>query len=129
LAAWKDIYDATDPSDLERYPYPGRWNDIELIYKIVIMRALRPDKVIPMIQRLIKEERELGEYYLMPAQSDLPELYSDSKNNTPIIIVISAGADPVTEIANFSRAEKIDYVPISLGKGQGKKAMEAIEQA
>lgn len=82
-----------------------------------------------MIQRLIKEEKELGDYYLLPAQSNLPELYADSKNNTPIIIVISAGADPMTEIANFSKAEKIDYVPISLGKGQAKKAREAIEQA
>jgi len=33
----------------------------------------------------------------------------------------------MTEIGNFSKQEKIDYVPISLGKGQAKKAREAIE--
>ena len=93
------------------------------------MRAIRPDKVIPMIQKLIKKEKELGSYYLLPAQSNLSELYQDSKNNTPIIIVISAGADPMTEINAFSKQSKIEYVALSLGKGQDKKAREAIEQA
>jgi len=31
------------------------------------MRAIRPDKVIPMIQKLVKKEKELGSYYLLPA--------------------------------------------------------------
>jgi dynein heavy chain len=66
------------------------------------MRALRPDKVIPMIQKIIKKQPELGKEYLLPPHADLGALYADSKNNAAIIIVISPGADPMTEIDAFS---------------------------
>jgi len=103
---------------MKENPWPAPWCDLDLLEKTVIMRALRPDKVIPMIQKIIKKYKYLGRDYLMPAQSNLGELYSDSKNTTPIIIVIAAGADPMTEIDAFSKSQKIEYVSLSLGKGQ-----------
>ena len=127
--AWRAIYDSLEPQKFKQNPWPAPWDELEILQKTIIMRAIRPDKVIPMIQKLIKKEKELGSYYLLPAQSNLSELYQDSKNNTPIIIVISAGADPMTEINAFSKQSKIEYVALSLGKGQDKKAREAIEQA
>lgn len=93
------------------------------------MRAIRPDKVIPMIQKIVKKQPELGKLYLTPPQSDLNALYSDSKNNAAIIIVISPGADPMSEIDNFSANKKIAVKSLSLGRGQAKKAIDAIREA
>ena len=93
------------------------------------MRAIRPDKVIPMLQKIVKKQPELGKDYLTPPQSDMSMLYADSKNSAAIIIVISPGADPMTEIDNLSSSKKINFTSLSLGRGQDKKAIDAIREA
>jgi len=97
---------------------------MELIHKTMIMRVIRPDKVSQMITQLVLAQ--MGEYYVKPVAFDIHELYSFSNNNAPIILVISPGADPMSEIQKFSAATKIKVESISLGKGQDKKATEAI---
>ena len=59
----------------------------------------------------------------------MEDLFNDSTNKSPIIIVISPGADPMTEIANFSKKKKIAFESLSLGKGQDKKAINGITKA
>jgi len=56
-------------------------------------------------------------------------LYADSKNSAAIIIVISPGADPMSEIDKLSTAKKISFTSLSLGRGQDKKAIDAIREA
>ena len=81
------------------------------------MRSFRPDKVIQMIQKIVKKQKELGPDYLLPPSFNMEDLFNDSNNKSPIIIVISPGADPMTEIANFSKKKKIAFESLSLGKG------------
>jgi dynein heavy chain len=104
LSHWEKIYNSPSPQNFKENPWPAPWgNDNALLLKkTIIMRALRPDKVIPMIQKIVKKQPELGKDYLTPPQSDLNALYADSKNNAAIIIVISPGADPMSEIDAFS---------------------------
>ena len=102
LAQWEKIYNSSSPQSFKENPWPGKWNDLRLLQKTIIMRAIRPDKVIPMLQKIVKKQKELGKEYLTPPQSDLNSLYADSKNNAPIIIIISPGADPMTEIDSLS---------------------------
>jgi dynein heavy chain len=59
---------------------------------------LRPDKVINVIQKLIKKEKELGPEYIMPPPFDMEKSYNDSYNNIPVIIILSPGADPMNEL-------------------------------
>jgi dynein heavy chain len=66
----------------------------------------------------------MGEYYVKPAPFDIMELYNNSVNKAPIIMVISPGADPMSEIQKFSVLKKIAVDSLSLGKGQDKKATE-----
>jgi len=40
----------------------------------------------------------MGQYYIIPPSFDMEEIVKDSMNNTPIIIVLSAGADPMVDI-------------------------------
>jgi len=117
LSLWEKIYNSPNPQSFKENPWPGQWGELRLLQKTMVMRAIRPDKVIPMIQKIVKKQPELGKEYLVPPQADLASLYRDSKNNAAIIIVISPGADPMSEIAILSRDKKIDHKGLSLGRG------------
>lgn len=66
---------------------------------------------------LITNDKELGEKYLTPPPVVMEEVFDDSSNKQPIIIVLSAGADPMTDIRNLSGIKKIKYESLSLGAG------------
>jgi len=130
---WEAVYNSAKPQSLKN-PWPGKWNDLTIFHKIIVMRIVRPDKVIPMIEKLIKKEKELGKKYTMPPPFDMGEIFADSTNKTPIIIVLSPGADPMTEIITlcsqkFGGAVKDKLTSLSLGKGQAEKAVAEIKAA
>lgn len=71
----------------------------------------------------------MGKEFITPPANDMEEIYADSCNKQPIIIVLSPGADPMTDIIKLSTLKKIKYESLSLGQGQGEKAKTAIKQA
>lgn len=95
----------------------------------MLLRVLRPDKVIPIIQKLIENEKELGVEFIQPPAFDLGKTYEDSQNNVPIIVVLSTGSDPMSELEKLAKTKNAHVRGISLGQGQGDIAVEAIEQA
>lgn len=64
----------------------------------MFLRIFRPDKVVPVIQKLIKKDKDLGPSFIIPPPFDMEKSYDDSTNKVPIIIVLSAGADPMSEL-------------------------------
>jgi len=64
----------------------------------MFFRVFRSDKVIPIIQSLIVNCPDLGPQYIIPPPFDMEKSFSDSTNKVPIIIVLSAGADPMSEL-------------------------------
>jgi dynein heavy chain len=128
LNAWHELYESANPH-LEEHVWPGKWNELSILHKTVIMRILRPDKVINMVQRLIVAEEELGKDYIIPPPFDMMEIYSDSNNKAPLIIVLSAGADPMIDIQELKVKLKQQCNALSLGRGQEQAAINAIKQA
>ena len=88
----------------------------------MFVRIFRADKVIPVIQKMIKKEKELGPQYIVPPPFDMEKSFSDSSNKVPIIIVLSPGADPMNELLKLAGQMKARVDSISLGQGQGKIA-------
>jgi dynein heavy chain len=86
-----------------------------LIRQAMFLRVFRPDKVIQVIQKLIKKEKELGPAYIVPPPFDMEKSFSDSTNKTPIIIVLSAGADPMGELLKLGDVYKQRIQSVSLG--------------
>jgi len=82
-----------------------------------VIRIIRPDKVISAITKLVKSYKELGKKYTSPPPFDLAKSFSDSTNKTPVIFVLSPGADPMTELQKLSEAKKIKWASLSLGQG------------
>jgi dynein heavy chain len=128
LTSWHELYELTDPQ-AENHVWPGKWNDLSILHKTVIMRILRPDKAVNMVQRLIVNEEELGRDYIIPPPFDMMEIYSDSNNKAPLIIVLSPGADPMIDIQELQKKLKQTCVPLSLGRGQEPAAINAIKEA
>ena len=112
--------------------WPGNWQakfEDKYFRLIIILRLLRPDKVLAAIQVLIK--RELDEKYIKPPPFDLAESVGNAPPCTPIIFILSSGADPMSELRKYatialSKNFNKRFHAISLGDGQNKKAEKLI---
>lgn len=74
-------------------------------------------------------QMELGNYYEQIHTVSLEKIFIGSDNKTPIIFILSQGADPTASILRFAQEREKDPGIISLGQGQGKKAELLIERS
>jgi len=126
LKRWEAIYDAVDPAKALEDTFGERWN---LFQRVVLLRCIRPDKVVPLVQQFISVQ--MGSKFIDPPAFDLKACFDDSVCTTPLIFVLSPGADPMTELQKV--AERVgkgkQLVGVSLGQGQGPLAEKAISEA
>merc|ERR1719375_400086 len=100
----------------------------------LLMFALRPDQCVPALQGIVADK--LGRDFLEIPPFDLAKSFSYAKVNVPIVFVLSSGADPMNDVLKLS--ETISHPdgsfmiakiqPISLGQGQGPKAVAAVKE-
>ncbi len=126
IEKFKPYYDSMNPqNDI----LPGDWNEkLNEFEKIMVLKALRPDKVIPAIRNWIS--LKLGKDYIISPSFDLSKCYKDSTIFTPLIFVLSSGSDPVADFLRFAEEQSFGskYETISLGQGQGIKAEKMIKE-
>lgn len=90
FSKWKQIYDSARPHEEN---FPDAWNTSTGLDRMVILRCLRPDKIVPAVQKFIIEN--MGRTFIEPPTFDLGRSYSDSNCCAPLIFVLSPGADPM----------------------------------
>jgi len=113
---WKKYCDSTDQGILK---FPNPWYDkLSDFQRILVVRAIRPDKVIPVITKLI--EVELGEKFIYPPSFDINKSYGDSICLTPLIFILSPGVDPMASLLQFANkmGQMENLQSVSLGQGQ-----------
>lgn len=123
---FKKIFDAQEAHE---EPLPGEWNTkLNSLQKMIVLKAIRPDKVTLAMQNYISEQ--IGQQYIEPPVFRLNECFKDSSNITPLVFVLSAGSDPVASFMKL--CQEMDMMSrfdtISLGQGQGKKAEAKLEK-
>lgn len=111
-------------------PLPEPWSfRLNNFQKMIFLKALRPDKLIPAIQNWIVEK--IGQQFIIVPVFELGKCYKDSTIITPLIFVLSAGSDPIADFQKFAEemqmSKRIDS--ISLGQGQGPKAEKMIRES
>ncbi|KAG2501733.1 hypothetical protein HYH03_000233 [Edaphochlamys debaryana] len=123
--AWRPLYDAAEP---HRTMMPGLYNSLDAFRKLLIVRCVRPDKVIPAVQEFV--DINLGKKYVEPPPFDLGACYADSSPITPLIFVLSPGSDPTAALLQFAGERNMGsrLMAISLGQGQGPKAAAMIAE-
>ena len=122
---FEQIYNAVLPHEVPLPPkLRARFGEF---HRLLILRMIRPDKLIPAIQEYITNY--LGQKFIEPPPFDLELIYRDSSSTTPLIFVLSPGSDPFSALANFASKlgnKKIEQV--SLGQGQGPYAQRLINE-
>nr|Q9SMH3.1 RecName: Full=Dynein-1-alpha heavy chain, flagellar inner arm I1 complex; AltName: Full=1-alpha DHC; AltName: Full=Dynein-1, subspecies f [Chlamydomonas reinhardtii]CAB56598.1 1-alpha dynein heavy chain [Chlamydomonas reinhardtii] len=126
-AAWRTWYDLEAPEEAELpCGYQSFLSDFE---KLCLMRCLRMDRVTVGITRFVIGV--MGEKYVQPPVLEYRSIYKQSTETTPIVFVLSPGADPAFDV--FKLGEEMGFRPgaklkyMALGQGMGPKAQELIE--
>ena len=112
-----------------REKFAGEWNDkLSGMRRMLFIRCLRPDKLMEAVQDFVTDN--LGERFIKPPPFDLATSYKDSTPSTPLIFVLSPGADPFEEWKKFAETQRMGkkLSDISLGQGQGPRAERLLRE-
>ena len=94
--------------------------------KLALVNVFLEEKTVPAVRDYIGSH--LGKFFIESPPFDLEGAYNDSTAQTPLIFVLSAGADPMAYLLNLAAqmgfSEKMRS--ISLGQGQGPIAQRLI---
>ncbi|XP_071815449.1 dynein axonemal heavy chain 3-like isoform X3 [Apostichopus japonicus] len=125
---WKVFYDSSNPHEI---PIPEPWQiTLNSFKKLIILRIIRPDKIIPAVQNFIVQR--LGQAYIEPPTFDIARSYQDCTHAAPLIFILSPGVDPMALLMRFAEEKGMggsSMQTISLGQGQGPIAAAMIEKA
>uniref|UniRef100_A0A8D2M718 Dynein axonemal heavy chain 3 n=1 Tax=Zonotrichia albicollis TaxID=44394 RepID=A0A8D2M718_ZONAL len=124
---WKPLYDSVRPHE---EALPDDWDSLTGLDRMVILRCLRPDKIVPAVRTFIVEN--MGRTFIEPPTFDLGRSYSDSNCCAPLIFILSPGADPMAGLLKFADDVSMgssSVQTVSLGQGQGPIAEKMIYQA
>ena len=154
LASLEDAGFERLPSDLDEAParfnewfnhvspesekLPLDWASLEKepFKKLLVLKCLRPDRLNTALQNFISQILPFGNQFVevdsgLNSLQILENTLADSKPTTPLYFILSPGADVVgdlDQIASKRGFEKgVNYHNISMGQGQDKKAIEALE--
>jgi len=125
---WKEWFDNEQP---ENEPLPGEWKRLPGFQRLLIIRSLRPDRMMLAVKFWVKEE--MGVEYYNAISFDLPASFEDASPATPIFFLLSPGVDPLLAVrAIGGPAEKTEanglFFSVSLGQGQEPVAEKALDR-
>ena len=128
VPAWKAWYDLESP-ELEPLPL-GYSERLSPFQQLLVVRCFRPDRVYNAVKRFVMGR--MGEAYVQPPVLDYHRIFAQSAPATPVVFVLSPGADPQSDIQllgqglGFTPPTKFKF--LALGQGQAAKAEEMLEQ-
>jgi len=118
---WKIFYDEEKP---EQSPVPELNDKITTFEKLLLIRALREDRMIVAAYEFIRQT--LGDVYTDTIPVDLEAIWKSSKNSSPLVCLLSPGSDPTSMIESLAKKQKTELTFISMGQGQEDPASELI---
>ncbi|KAG2482389.1 hypothetical protein HYH03_018685 [Edaphochlamys debaryana] len=124
---WRTLFDSVEPQNMELpLGYGDRLGPFE---RVLLLRMLRPDKVVPAVQAFVASS--LGTKFTEPPPFDLAGSYDESGATVPLLFVLSPGSDPTAALLQFaeSKGYAAKIAVISMGQGQGPKAAALIDAA
>jgi dynein heavy chain len=109
---YKKMYDSVTPHEVTLPQSLRMYNKFQFL---CIMRVIRSDKVTNAISDFVVGQ--LGVYFITPPDFDLGLVFKDSTASTPLIFVLSPGADPLASLQKYAEYKKKQVNAVSLGQG------------
>ncbi|KAL2653916.1 hypothetical protein R1flu_022044 [Riccia fluitans] len=118
-----------DSSDAHKEPLAGDWDSkLDKLQKLLVLRCLRMDKSLVGIQDFVSSH--MGQRFIEPPAFDLAPCFKDGTPSSPLIFVLSPGADPMADLLKLAEDYRFTkkFEKVSLGQGQGPKAEKLLAQ-
>jgi dynein heavy chain len=135
MEAWKKCINqvqdfVSDPEfDQLTSSFPSPYNDttrFNCIQRLLLFRVLKPEDLIPAIKAFVRYV--LGPTYSELQVTDFKVALQETDCFQPIVFILSSGNDPQLALKKFGEEEKKALYAVSLGKGQGYKAVRMIKE-
>ncbi|CAM9799127.1 unnamed protein product [Ectocarpus fasciculatus] len=130
-AMWRRWYEDNEPEAINIPDYESRIaevKDIGPFFKLLLVRALRMDRCKIMCRWFVRNITEMGPAYVEPVTDTIESIYDGMVCSTPVIFLLSIGADPTESIEGLARKKKLPSpAVISMGEGQEPVAIKAMQ--
>lgn len=80
---------------------PRAFKDISLFHRILLLRALRPDRLTNALKEYIKNN--MGIEYVEQQAFDMASTYAEMNVQTPIFFVLFPGVDPTPDVERIGK--------------------------
>eukprot|EP00743_Colponemidia_sp_Colp-15_P002217 GILK01002403.1.p1 GENE.GILK01002403.1~~GILK01002403.1.p1 ORF type:complete len:1329 (-),score=303.46 GILK01002403.1:72-3644(-) len=128
-SVWKRWYDENSPEIRAVPDYEEMLaNDLKKgsFNRLLLVRSLREDRMVIATDSFIKDH--LGEKYVQPVSDSIEDVWAESDCRTPVLFLLSAGADPTQSIDELAKKKKkFPTDKVSMGEGQEPVALEKIK--
>uniref|UniRef100_A0AAQ5YFA8 Dynein, axonemal, heavy polypeptide 9 like n=1 Tax=Amphiprion ocellaris TaxID=80972 RepID=A0AAQ5YFA8_AMPOC len=126
---WKKLVESECP---EKEKFPQEWKGKSSLQKLIMMRALRPDRMTYALRNFVEEK--LGVKYTEGRKTEFAKSFRESGPGSPVFFILSPGVDPLKDMESLGR--KLGFTidlgklhNVSLGQGQETVAEVAMEKA
>ncbi|KAG7214621.1 hypothetical protein INR49_010513 [Caranx melampygus] len=126
---WKKLVESECP---EKEKFPQEWKGKSSLQKLIMMRALRPDRMTYALRNFVEEK--LGVKYTEGRKTEFAKSFRESGPASPVFFILSPGVDPLKDVESLG--SKLGFTidlgklhNVSLGQGQEAVAEVAMEKA
>jgi dynein heavy chain, axonemal len=120
---WKEWFMRPSP---ESDPLPGGWESkVSELQRMCIVRSLRVDRMSFATGSFIGNN--LGAEFCDPPPFDMRAIFNDSTAITPLVFVLSPGADPTVQVFNLGDDIGTRVENVALGQGQAPVATKLVD--
>lgn len=128
---WRRWFEDNEPESLNIPIYEQKIIDAGVLgpfYKLSLVRSLRMDRCLLVSKWFIRNTPEMGPSYVEPVTDTIESIYEGMTAGTPVIFLLSIGADPTESIESLARKRKLPPpAVVSMGEGQEPVAIKAMQ--
>eukprot|EP01029_Cantina_marsupialis_P011410 TRINITY_DN2544_c0_g2_i1.p1 TRINITY_DN2544_c0_g2~~TRINITY_DN2544_c0_g2_i1.p1 ORF type:complete len:1685 (+),score=666.38 TRINITY_DN2544_c0_g2_i1:710-5056(+) len=123
---WKEWYDLESPESTDLpCGYDEKLNQFQ---RLLVIRCFRVDRVYNAVKLFVIYK--MGEKFVQPPVLDYSRIYKQSNATTPVVFILSPGADPQSDIQQLAQESGFGgnkFKFLALGQGQAPVAEQLLE--
>jgi len=126
---WRSWYNSNDPENVSVPDLQDKINsdqNIGAFLHMTLVRSLREDRTMLACTQFV--QKTLGDEYIQPVTDPISQQWEESSRNTPVLYLLSPGADPTGNIDEFAKKKKqFPTGKVSMGEEMEKPALDMIK--